>query len=40
MIMKRLKDETRSSHQATEKQLDLFNRMLTKDAFVDRFDVS
>ena len=33
MIMKRLKDETRSSHQATEKQLDLFNRMLTKQEY-------
>ena len=30
MILKRLKDETRFSHQATEKQLDLFSRMLTK----------
>ena len=33
MILKRLKDETRSSHQATEKQLDLFNRMLTKQEY-------
>ena len=33
MILKRLKDETRSSHQATENQLDLFNRIMTKPEY-------
>ena len=33
MILQRLKDETRSAHQATEQQLDLLNRMLTKDEY-------
>ncbi len=33
MILTRLKDETRQSHQATEQQLDLFNRMLTKSDY-------
>ncbi len=33
MILKRLKDETRFSHQATEQHLDLFSRMLTKSEY-------
>ena len=33
MILKRLKDETRLSHQATEQHLDLFSRMLTKSEY-------
>jgi heme oxygenase (biliverdin-IX-beta and delta-forming) len=33
MIMKRLKEETRSSHEGTEKHLDLFSRMLTKQEY-------
>ncbi|MEI8018804.1 MAG: biliverdin-producing heme oxygenase [Schlesneria sp.] len=33
MIMKRLKEETRSSHEATEKQLNLFSRMSTDQQY-------